>query len=325
MPFEPTVGTWSFGFLPPNFNADVQVFSSNNNAQGAQLWVKPPGVTMCYMVAIGGGGGGGGGATRATTLAKGGGAGGACSGVSKLVMPAIFLPDALSVQVGNGGAGGGAGSNGGAGTDSIISYGGGVTALATIPNVILKSNNAPPGGGTAGSTSGNATGGSVPTIYTTVLMGAAFSYSIPAFIVGVVGATGGSPTTAGTSITAVWNLIALSPGTGGGGCTSSNTGFAGGNLTLQAALDYADGSIPAAALVGGTAGGAAAAGNGNSGIQLWKPFYMTGGTGGGSADNNTGGNGGNGAIGCGGGGGGAGTTGGTGGNGGNGIVVIISW
>jgi hypothetical protein len=33
MAFEQTVGTYDFGFLPPNFNSDVQVFLTNNNAQ----------------------------------------------------------------------------------------------------------------------------------------------------------------------------------------------------------------------------------------------------------------------------------------------------
>lgn len=330
MPYDQTSGINDFGFLPPNFNGDVQTFSTNNNAQGSFKWIKPRGVTMAYMICVGGGGGGGGGRTGATTTARGGGAGGACSGVAKMLIPTILLPDVLWIQVGNGGAGGAAGApgaNGGSGTNSFISYGAGITALSTIPNILLQSNNAAPGGGALGGTAGNATGGSVPTIATATIQGAATSWCIPSFIVGIVGATGGSPTTAGTAITAVWNLLGLSPGAGGAGVTSSGTGFAGGALSLQSALDFADGTmVPAASfLAGGVAGGAGAAGNGNSGAQLWKPLYGTGGTGGGSSDGSTAGTGGNGGIGCGGGGGGAGATGGAGGNGGDGIVIIISW
>jgi hypothetical protein len=60
----------------------------------------------------------------------------------------------------------------------------------------------------------------------------------------------------------------LSGGAGGAGVNTVNTGFAGGNITLQSALDFADGSIvPAASIItGGIAGGAGAAGDGNAGI-----------------------------------------------------------
>ncbi len=330
MAYEQTIGTIDFGFLPPNFHCDVQAFFTSNNGQGSQKWVKPRGVTMCHMICIGGGGGGGGGFQANSTNARGGGAGGACSGVAKLIIPALLLPDVLWVQVGNGGTGGTGGTSptaGGNGTNSFISYGAGITAISTIPNIILQSGINAPGGGNAGANSGAATGGTVPTIATAAAQGAATSCGIPAFIVGLVGAAGGTPTAAGSAITAVWNLISLSPGTGGGGVTAVNTGFAGGALSLQSALDFADGTmVPAASyLAGGVAGGAGAAGNGNSGVQLFKPFYMTGGTGGGSSDKSTGGNGGKGGIGCGGGGGGAGATAGNGGSGGDGFVQIISW
>ncbi len=320
-----------FPFLPPGVNGDVQIFGGPMGASTQWLeWRKPRGVTMVYMLLIGGGGGGGGGFTGVSTSARGGGAGGACSSLACHIFPAFLLPDILKVSVGLGGAGGtGSGVAGGAGTISYIATGVGLTAGSTIPNILAESGNAAPGGGAAGTNSGNATGGSVPSIGTKARQGWAQAYSISTFTVGIVGPTGGAATgSAGTGVTATWNLIPISPGTGGGGVNTVNTGFAGGALTLQAAMDIADGTFTPASshLLGGGAGsGAAVGGPGSAGVQCWKPFIMTGGTGGGSADGQVGGAGGNGGIGCGGGGGGAGTTGGRGGNGGNGIVIIISW
>jgi len=115
---------------------------------------------------------------------------------------------------------------------------------------------------------------------------------------------------------------------GAGVGTTANTGFAGGAITLQAAVDFADGTLTPASnyIPGGTAGsGTVVGGNGSAGVNLFKPFLQTGGSGGGSASGQVGGDGGKGGYGCGGGGGGGGTTGGQGGNGGDGLIVIISW
>lgn len=319
-----------FGFLPPGVNGDVQCFFSQNNAITQwQKWVKPRGVTMVYMIAIAGGGGGGGGFTRATTLAGGGGGGGACSGVVTALTPAIFLPDILSVSVGSGGLGAtGSGVAGGNGTNSYIATGVGLTAGSTIPNIILESGANAPGGGGAGTGAAAGAAGTVPTISTAARIGSGGIFGIQKFTVGLVGLAGGAQTgAAGAAVTAGWNVIPLTPGSGGGGVNTASTGFAGGALTIQAAMDLPDGAIsPAAILAGGTAGSnVLVGGNGNNGLQYWKPFLMTGGTGGGSADGQAGGQGGLGGIGCGGGGGGAGTTGGRGGNGGPGFVAIISW
>ena len=326
MAYDQTQGSIpDFGFLPPNFNGDVQTFFTDNNGSGSQKWYKPRGVTMCYMVCIGGGGGGGGGLTGATTTARGGGGGGASSCISKMTIPAIFIPDVLIIQVGAGGAGGsGSGIAGSSGGNSFISYGVGVTAIGTIPNLVLAANGSTwAGGGGAGATSGHAAGGTVPTV--NLAQGAVMSWSMLATIVGTAGATGGAPANGGSTSNA-WALTCVSSGTGGAGVTAVNTGFAGGVINLTAAIDLPDLSLSASGqIAGGVAGSASAAGNGNAGIQLWKPFYMTGGSGGGSSDGSTGGNGGNGGIGCGGGGGGAGVTGGAGGNGGDGFVCIISW
>lgn len=318
-----------FGFFPDSTKTDVQVFLANNNAITQwQIWNKPRGCTMVYAILIAGGGGGGAGFTRATTVAGGGGAGGACSGIAVSMHPAMFLPDVLKVSVGLGGRGGKtSGTNGGAGTNSYIANGVGLTAGSTIPNIILESGNAAPGGGAAGTGAGAATGGTIPSIATIARIGGMGVFGIQKFTVGIVGAAGGTPTANGSTVTAGWNVLPLTPGTGGGGVTAVNTGFTGGALSIQAAMDLPDGAIsPSGILAGGTAGNTATVGgNGSSGLQYWKPFLATGGVGGGSADGQPGSAGGKGAIGCGGGGGGAGTTGGAGGDGGNGMVVLISW
>ncbi len=317
------------GFLD-GINANVQAFHTPMAAITQwQEWRKPRGVTTITMLLIGGGGGGGAGLTGATNTARGGGAGGACSSLAFHIFPAHCLPDILKVSVGAGGIGGQAsGSAGGNATNSYVATGVGLTAGSTIPNILAESGNAAAGGGAAGTNSGNATGGSVPSIATKARQGWAQALSLSTFTVGIVGASGGTATgTAGTLINAVWNLIPLSPGSGGGGVQTTNQGFAGGVITLQAAMDFSDGTYTPASsyLAGGTAGSSSVVGgNGNAGVQNWKPFVMTGGTGGGSADGQIGGAGGNGGIGCGGGGGGAGTTGGRGGNGGNGVVIIIA-
>ena len=63
-----------FGFLPPQFKGDVQLFLPTGTAATQwQQWIKPRGVGMVYMIAIGGGGGGGGGFTGASNTTRGGG------------------------------------------------------------------------------------------------------------------------------------------------------------------------------------------------------------------------------------------------------------
>jgi hypothetical protein len=330
MAYDQIKGAWDLGHLVNNFSGDVQVFFTDNNnpASGSQKWVKPSGASMCYMVVITGGGGGGGGRTRTSTNPGGGGGGGASGNIAKYLVPAIFIPDVLWVLVGSGGAGGAANGNGTIGLATDISYSAGISAISAIPNIILSSAGNNMAAATAGGTAAAGAGGTLGAVINAGNIGAAAANSIFSVLAGGAGTAGGVQTGAvGVDVTAVWNTVALSGGAGGAGVNTVNTGFAGGNIVLQSALDFADGTMTPASnyIAGGVAGSSTAAGDGNAGVQLWKPFYMTGGSGGGSSDGGIGGNGGNGGIGCGGGGGGAGTTGGRGGNGGNGFAIIISW
>ena len=80
-----------FGFLPPQFTSDVQMFFANTNATTQwQQWIKPKGVTMVHILCIGAGGGGGGGQSASGN--KGGGGGGGSGAIGSLIIPAIFLP-----------------------------------------------------------------------------------------------------------------------------------------------------------------------------------------------------------------------------------------
>lgn len=329
-----------FGMLPPQFTGDVQMFLPNGTVASATAnwhqWVKPRGTSMVYMICIGGGGGGGGGRTGATNTTRGGGGGGGSAAFTSVIIPAVLLPDVLKISVGVGGQGGAANTNGLIGDFSYISTGTGLTAGTAIPNLILRA----AGGGFASAggaaTAGGAGGaGASTTIAQLGPLGKLGFFTnngtaTSAGYAGIQGSNGGSQNGAiGTGITTTWNVSPLSGGTGGAGInTPAQAGFAGGLLSLQSAVDFADGTFtPAASFrVGGPAGTAIiAGGNGSPGVKSFKPFLNTGGTGGGSSDGAAGGNGGDGGYGCGGGGGGGGTTGGSGGNGGPGLVVIISW
>ena len=75
------------------------------------FWVKPRGITMVHITAIGAGGGGGTGNSSVSTAASGG-SGGGSGAVTRLTIPAIFLTDSLEITVAGGGTGGTGGSGG---------------------------------------------------------------------------------------------------------------------------------------------------------------------------------------------------------------------
>ena len=126
---------------PAPTRGDIQIFVGSQDGYNWQAWNKPPRVTMVYIVCIGGGGGGGGGFTM-TGNQGGGGGSGACSGITRLLVPAFLLPDILSVQVGQGGLGGAPGTAGASGSNSFVCYGN----TAAAPNIIIQSNTNTPVG-----------------------------------------------------------------------------------------------------------------------------------------------------------------------------------
>lgn len=309
--------------LPPRTRANVQIFRPEASTNSWQRWGKPRGATMIYAIAIGGGAGGGGGFTRATTADGAGGGGGGTGAVTRIIMPALMVPDVLWVQAGVGGLGGAAGSPGSAGGISYISMGpnpaGSVANMTTDNNLFLMSNaaGAGAGGGGTGTTAGAAgAAGTISVIGSQNRGGYMAHWFATVGLVGFIG--GGIADGVGTAASNVLgDAVALSGGAGGAGSTGANV--AGGAVTGAGIFQ----TIP-----GGTGTGAAI--NGGGGYS-WAPetnmpLMSTGGSGGASVDAAQAGNGGDGGFpGSGGGGGGAGATGGRGGNGGDGVVIIISW
>jgi hypothetical protein len=286
---------------------DLYNFSQRNNFQifySSDIWTKPRGVSNILITAIGGGGGGGGGFSAISGGAKSGGGGGGSAGISRLHLPAILVPDLLSITIGQGGSGGTAtiaGSNGG---QTRVDVTDSTNASQTY---FLLANGG--GGGGAGNTSARGTAGAAGTTSTSAA--ALFSnLGHTTFVAGMIGATGGLPSlnSNGLSITiGILPAVTLTGGAGGGGRSGN-----GGAITGV-------GQLPT------IAGGTTTSPNGSGGFYRIKGFYSLGGGGGVGRDALPGGNGGVGGPGSGGGGGGAGTTGGSGGNGGNGLVIITCW
>ena len=304
--------------LPSRFAGDVQIFNIPSTVNQVQwhTWLKPRGVNMLHMIAIGGGGGGGGGFTATAGSARGGGGSGGCSGISRLTIPAIFVPDRLYVQVGAGGQG--VGSGGGTAGSGVLSYV--VAAISTATpgtvqatNVMLVSGAAAAAGGGTGTGAAVGALGAAGTIATIAAMplGHMGHFNL---IAGTAGVAGGAVAGANGTAQSIPTATPFWGATGGAGTTSAD--FAGGAFTAQADSLLSE-MRPATPAAGSNPGA--------SGLTIWAPFYSWGGGGGSAANSSAGGAGGNGGYGCGGGGGGGGTTGGRGGDGGSGLVIIIGW
>ncbi|CAB4143690.1 hypothetical protein UFOVP450_200 [uncultured Caudovirales phage] len=304
-----------YSFLPPQFAGDVQFFFGSPTAAVSQVqrWVKPRGVQMTAIWAVGPGGGGGAGFSNVTAgTTRGGGAGGGCGANSSMLIPTMFLPDQLFITVGRGGNGGTLGSGGGNGSATVISAGAGLTGASTIPNVVLFANGG--SGGNGGSGTAGGTAGPAGTVISDTNIGHWASVSQTKYIAGL---PGGAGTTNGAAGSVTINTISVTGGAGGGGAQGGSVGVPG-NITMITTLDLPDGilsTLNSTTLTGLTVGGA----------TLFKPFLSWGGTGGSGSDATNGGPGGDASIGSGGGGGGGGAVGGSGGRGGDGIVIIASW
>lgn len=298
-------------------NADVQVFGANSNLDGTSwaTWQKRRGVSMVGIYAWGGGGGGGNGVVGANSTAAGGGGGGS-AGQTILVIPAIFLPKRLYVQVGVGGAQGAAGVASRVNIHPDVSSGN---------NNLLWAGMGQPGNNASGATAGTGgAGASAITIPNMLIAGLGNWVSIA----GMAGTSGGTTGAATTVLLPTSGLMVMGGSGGGGLPAAAATGSAGGALS-------GSGIFPS---ITGAAGGSSATtppANGSNGYKLiadLMAFYP--GLGGGSSHGSAsgaglvGGMGGQGGMGCGGGGGGGALTGSTqglGGKGGDGLVIIIGW
>jgi hypothetical protein len=270
-------------------------------------WIKPQGITMVSITAIGAGGGGGGGLTGAVTTTRTGGGGGGSGGITRLIIPEMFITDLLRINIGLGGAGGSAGGGSGVkgGDTSVDMSVNGNGDIYTFVVVASGGTGDVGGVGGAGATAANV----AQALYST--LGQWFAIGGQTGDPGANGA--GNFLTYGATIG-----LPIMAGAGGGGMAANNTGTtAGGGIAFSAF---------GIVLIQG-----AAAGNGPKGLFSLTPFYSLGGCGGGGGGTTpvSGGVGGDGGPGSGGGGGGGGTTptgvGGVGGRGGNGLVIIQCW
>jgi hypothetical protein len=304
--------------------ADIQYFVNpiTTTLREWKTWQKPRGVKWIYMLGVGGGGSGGSGAAVAGT--GGSGAGGGSGSQTMVMIPAMFVPDTLYVQCGQGGLG--------PTTSAVSNVAGLPTYVAIEPGTANTANmtllSANPGtngtaaaaaisGGLAGNQANSATLAQMP------LAGR----GIYNFLAGQIGIGGSANTAPGTANTLPTTGLIVTGGAGGGGCNGA-TAFAGGGITgvgLGTGLDFFPTLAGGIAATGSTPAGA-------GGNYIARNFLMNyGGAGGGGATTTLGGiagAGAPGAPGCGGGGGGGANSTNTtvkGGDGGSGFVYIISW
>jgi hypothetical protein len=278
-------------------DSNTQVFQ---NGGTWQTWVKPKNAKLIHFMAAGSGAGGGGGYLAPTGTKTGGGAGGS-GATTRLTLQANLIPDILYIYAGKGGLGGiggitGTASIGSSGQTSFVCL---IPNTGSMANVVLRSGTTPSVGGTAGSTATSAGGAAEIAVLATIQSNGLFvnlgHYTVTLGVAGTSGGAGG-----GTSAT-VLNYVQSA--TGGGGT-------AGGGIQTGTDLIV---TTPSSAVNT----------NGTSGLVMYKPLFLRGGSGAGGGT--TGGKGGNGAPSAGGGGGGAGTTSaGTGGKGGDGFVIITT-
>ena len=307
--------------LPPFPTSGIvnwQVFVPSQGVGAVfQPWLKPPGVSLIYIIAVSGGAGGGGGQSTAAAARTGGGGGGS-GALQRIIIPAFMAPDILHSRPGFGAPGGAAAGNGSNGQTTYVS-------VAPDPNSNAYSILQP-----EFSTGGTAAGGGGAAA-TSQLNPSLAAWGVVVGSNGQAGAAGGANTGAvGASLSIPLGHF-LTGGAGGAGSSTANSVHAGGAIS---ASTPATGPAMWRTVAGGAAGtsGSVAGFPGNAGINhavpllpifsRTMPLLFSGGSGGGSGGASNGGAGAPGAWGCGGGGGGAGAVGGVGGRGGDGFVII---
>ena len=315
-----------------NNNYDVQTFAglADTTLSNWQMWRKPRGAKMIYILAVGGGASGGCGVNTGTT--SGAGAGGGSGGQSSLLIPAMLIPDTLYIQIGQGGKAGTPTSGGlcVAGLPTYIAYEADTTQESYF--TLLLANYAPVSVTSATTTTGG-TAGPAASAASINNMDAARG-GIYTLIVGQAGVAGGASGTATANNTIPTTGIIVSGGNGGGSANTGGTSYPGG-YSNTSAVPLGSEFIPQNTVLATMAGIAGVtttpAGNGNSGFICPHYIMNFGGFGGGGDSGIAGsgaGGGGTGAPGCGGGGAGGSTltnsTLGIPGNGGDGFVIIIS-
>lgn len=285
----------------------IQIFTClGAGAVDWYTWTKPRGATMLALIAVAGGGSGGGGQS---SVAGGGGGGGGAGSQGHLIIPAMFLPDTLYIQVGAGGQPSAAATIGSIGNNTKVSVQ--PSDNSTEGRIHVVGGGGAGGAGiAAGGAGGSGGGGGVDTL------GTATGFYRTSN--GQAGSAGGvnDGTVPGAVVIPVTGGFVM--GGGGGGGSNSGTAIAGSAVTAIAGA-YLSEQRPTTTPITGLPG--------SGGFRTMMPRWHWGGTGGSSNTTaaQVGGAGGFGMYGSGGGGGGCGATGGIGGAGGDGIVIMMCW
>ena len=275
--------------LPKTGNGNIDYFYNTGGTSSWITWEKPKGIHTIVITCIGAGGGGRSGWCLDTTGRSGGAAGGS-GGFTRVIIPAMVLPDVLYVTVGRGGAGGASATV--SGTVNLGSAGSGsYVSIAPSTAAIYLACFANAGGGGITTGAGNNAGGLAAVVATQAncLMSGLGQFFA---LAGQTGATGPTSTAAPISYPTTGLLLS------GGGCGAGGvTGTGGGTVTAPTQSLFS--------LIPTRTGGAQAstAGAGADGISLLQPLMSIGGAGGGASSSTTGGVG-------------------SGGRGGNGLVII---
>jgi hypothetical protein len=311
--------------LPKTGNGNIDYFYNTGGTAATfswQTWEKPKGIGTIVITCIGAGGGGASGWCVDGSVSRNSGGGGGSGGFTRVIIPAIVLPDVLYVSVGKGGAGGASAkvaATGNIGSNGSASF----VSIAPSSNAIYLTCLANGGGGSStqlAASSVAGVGAAVATQVNCLMSGLGQFFALA----GQDGTAGGQ--SSGASVIYPTTGLLLSGGAAGGGMNSTNVVRFGGSVTAPTYSSFP--LVPTR--TGGVVTGNFIGDPGADGITLLQPLMSIGGAGGCSnslttSNSCTGGNGGNGGLGSGGGGAGGGPTvsgTGTGGSGGDGLVII---
>ena len=254
--------------LPKTGNGNIDYFYNTGGTSSWITWEKPKRIHTIVITCIGGGGGGRSGWCLDTTGRSGGAAGGS-GGFTRVIIPAMVLPDVLYVSVGRGGAGGASATV--SGTANLGSAGSGsYVSIAPSTAAIYLACFANGGGGGITTGAGTNAGGLAAVVATQancLMSGLGQFFAL-------AGQTGSQGTTAGgQSITYPTTGLLLSGGGAGSGNTGNGTGVPAPTQTsfsLITTRNAGNGGNP------GTAGA--------DGLSILQPLMSIGGAGGGAGN-----------------------------------------
>jgi hypothetical protein len=224
-----------------NYALFTGIAGSGNASQ--VIFLKPPGAGLFFLYAQGSGGAGGGGTASIAGTARIGGGGGGGGALARLIMPALFWPDILRINL----SGGGIGTSGGSVNGGTLQF------FNQQTNQQLLTVNGGNGGAAGGSGGAGATAATAPS---------ATAWTNTAISSLVAGTTGGAGAI-GVGLGAGTGNIVLGRGGGGGsGINTDNVPNAGSNssnafnyATARGSSNWLDEII---ASTGGSGGGSSA-------------------------------------------------------------------